>query len=364
MSEPRPIPRTAAEFEADFRQSRIETLISVNLNTFWATVIIVLAFGLWDVYADATNWSRAFIVRLIAAAIVVATGVYQKLPGRQPSLPLMAKIRLVVAALASIIAAAMLDRGYGFGVAGLVAILLTGPYITIDSRDLLKTNLVGLAAVAIAMLVMRPIPFDIAGTAVFVVLAVVVSTLLGSVLEASNRRAFTLELTQHRDARTDSLTGLANRREIQERGRVEVKRARRTGTAVSVILGDLDHFKNINDRHGHEAGDAALVQTASILKAALRESDALGRWGGEEFIAVLPGTEIAGARAVAERMRVTIASASFTGIPDKITISLGVATSENIEDHEMEWDLLVKEADRRLYQAKHDGRNRVVSTIT
>jgi len=300
-------------------------------------------------------------VRLMGSAIVTATGIYQRLPGRERSLTLMAKIRLVIAAIASMVAASMLDRGYGFGVAGLIVIFLTGPYIAIDSRDLLRTNVYGFAAVVAALLVLPIAWFDVVGTIVFVALSVVVSTLLGRVLEASNRRAFTLELTQHRDARTDALTGLANRREMQERGRVEVKRARRSGGPVSVILGDLDHFKSINDRHGHEGGDAVLMQIAAILKGALRESDALGRWGGEEFIAVLPGTDINGAVGVAERMRRAVAAAAFDGIPETTTISLGVATSEKIEDHEMEWDLIVKEADRRLYQAKHEGRNCIVS---
>lgn len=362
MTEPRPIPRTASEFEAEFRESRIQTLISVNLNTYWTIAVIVPAFGIWDYYADPLHWRRAFAVRVFAALIVAATGVYQNLPGKARALALMAKIRLVVAATASIVAASMLDRGYGFGVAGLIVIFLTGPYIAIDAKDLLKTNLAGLAAVAVLMMVLPLDWFDVVGTMVFVALAVVVSTLLGRVLESSHRRAFTLEQEQHRDARTDSLTGLANRRAMQERGRVELKRARRTGTPVSVILADLDHFKSINDKFGHEAGDAALFQVARILRDALRESDALGRWGGEEFMVVLPGTGGAGAAEVAERMRKAIASATFEGLTSGATVSLGVASSELIEDHAMEWDLLIKEADQRLYRAKHEGRNRVVSS--
>ena len=120
------------------------------------------------------------------------------------------------------------------------------------------------------------------GTIVFVLLAIAVSTLLGRVLEASNRRAFALELELHRDARTDSLTGLDNRRAMLERGRVELKRAQRSGVPVSVILCDLDHFKNINDKYGHEAGDAALTRTAMVLRARLareRRARPVGRRG-------------------------------------------------------------------------------------
>ena len=351
----------APDLEARFRESRTNALIAVNLNTFWSIAIILLAFGAWDAYVDAAHWRSAFAVRMAGAVLVVASGFFQKLPGKDRYLPLMAKVRLVIAVIASAMAATMLDRGYGFGVAGLVVIILTGPYVAIDSRDLLRINLAVLIALVPVILIAPLTTFDKSGTIVFALLAVAVSTLLGRVLEASHRRAFLLEQEQHRDARTDALTGLANRRAMQERGRVELKLARRTNTPVSVILADLDHFKKINDKYGHEAGDAALMETAAVLRDALRESDALGRWGGEEFMAMLPATAAPGAREVAERMRVAIETMRFDGLKTGTTISLGVATSEEFDDPAMEWDLLVKEADQRLYRAKHEGRNRVVS---
>jgi GGDEF domain-containing protein len=268
------------ELDAQFRNSRVNSLIELNLNTFWSIAIILLGFGLWDAFVDAAHWREAFVIRVAGAVLVVATGVFQKLPGRGAWLPALAKFRLVVAAVSAVSAAATFEHGYGYGVAGLVVIILTGPYSAIDSRDLLKANVLLIAGLMPVVVAVSPTPFDTIGTGVFVLLAVAVSTLLGRVLESSNRRAFLLELEQHRDARTDPLTTLANRRAMQERGRVELKLAKRTGVAVSVILCDLDHFKAINDRYGHEAGDAALVRVAAVLKGALRESDALGRWGG------------------------------------------------------------------------------------
>jgi diguanylate cyclase (GGDEF)-like protein len=255
----------------------------------------------------------------------------------------------------------MLSRGYGFGVAGVGVIFLTGACIAIDSEDLIRTNIIALGATFVTMLVVSLEWFEMIGTIVFLLLAAGVSTLLGRVLEASNRRAFMLELEQHRDARTDALTGLDNRRAMQERGRGEVKLAKRTGATVSLILCDLDHFKSINDKHGHEAGDASLVRVAQVLRAALRDSDALGRWDGEAFIALLPATPAAGAREVAERMRIAIEATEFEHVPERATISLGVATSQGLDDPALEWDLLIKEADQRLYRAKDEGRNRVVS---
>ena len=361
MTDPRTLPHSAADFDAAFRESRIASLTALNLGTFWVTAIIVLSFSVWDYYADAQHWTRALVVRVVASAIVAATGFLQNLPGRARWILPLTKVRLVIAATSAMIAASLLDRGYGFGVTGLAVIVLTGPYITVDTRDLLRVNLLALAVTFAAMFALPLEPFDRIGTVAFTLLATIVSMLLGRVLEASNRRAFALELEQHKDARTDALTGLSNRRAIQERGRTDLKLALRSGTPVSVVLCDLDHFKNINDQHGHEAGDAALVKTAQVLRSALRESDALGRWGGEEFIAVLPSTNAAGAAEVAERMRTAIALTRFDGVDDGATISIGVTTSQMLEDSALEWDLLIKEADQRLYRAKHEGRNRVVA---
>ena len=350
------------EIDAAFRESRTRALISVNLNTFWSIAIALLAFAVWDAYVDPAHWRNAFIYRAAGAVVVIATGLFQKLPGQAHWLPVFAKVRLLIALVASAFAASMLDRGYGFGVAGLVVIILTGTYIAVDKRDLLRINMLIVVALVPVMLLISVPPFDKIGTVVFVLLAIAASTLLGRVIEVSNRRAFALERDLHRDARTDSLTGLDNRRAMLERGRVELKRAQRSGVPVSVILCDLDHFKNINDKYGHEAGDRALIRSAMVLRLALRESDALGRWGGEEFMAVLVDTDSRVARDVAERMRAAVATTTVEGLPNGATISLGVSTQHTVVSPSTAWDAIVKEADMLLYQAKKEGRNRVIYT--
>ena len=364
MSGRRASGRFAPEVEAQFRHTRMTRLAEVNANTFWTIAIIILAFGLWDAYADPAHWQSAFRVRMLGATLVVATGLFQKLPGKSHWLPLLAKIRLVVAVVTALVAATMLDRGYGFAVAGAAAIILTGPYIAVDVRDLLATNVVLAIALGVVMFAVSLDPFDAIGTTIFVLLAVASSVLLGRVVEASHRREFVLELELRHDARTDALTGLDNRRAMEERGRIEIKRAQRSGTPVSVILCDIDHFKNINDRYGHEAGDTVLRTVAMELRAALRETDVLGRWGGEEFMAVLVDTDSGVARQVAERMRSAIAQTTFAGVPEGTTVSLGVVTQHAIVTADSAWDHLIKEADRLLYQAKKEGRNRVAYTQT
>ena len=351
--------RFPPEVELEFRDGRVAGLAAVNANTFWFMAIIVLAFGMWDWYVDRDNWESAVLVRAFGAAIIIATGLFQKLPGKSLWMPSMAKVRLITAVVTAAFAAAILERGYGFGVAGLVVILLTGPYTAIDSRDLTRTNAIALVALGIVLPLSPLDQFEVFGTLVFVLLAVGVSSLLGRVLESSNRRAFALERELHRDARTDALTGLANRRAMEERGPFELKRAQRSMAPVSIILCDVDHFKNINDRYGHEVGDAVLRAVAGVLRGALRETDALGRWGGEEFIAVLTDTDTRAASEIAERMRIAVSRTAFGRPPEGTTISLGVATVHRVQSVAAAWDALIKEADSLLYQAKKDGRNRV-----
>jgi diguanylate cyclase (GGDEF)-like protein len=352
--------QAAADLDAQFRESRIAGFSAFNRNTFWSMAILLLVFAAWDAYADPAHWRSAFEIRVLGAAVVVATGLFQKMPGKARWMPLLAKVRLVTAVATAALAAAMLDRGYGFAVAAVVAIILTGPYVAVDARDLLATNIAALVAVAVVMMVVSLDPLDRLGTILFVLLAVAISMLLGTVLEASHRRAFALERELLRDACTDALTGLDNRRAMQERGALELKRASRAGASVALILCDIDHFKSINDRYGHEAGDAVLRSVARTLHATLRATDLLGRWGGEEFLAVLVDTDAPRAADVAERMRASIAATPLDGIPERVTISIGVSTQQNFEVVAIAWEALLKEADAHLYEAKSAGRNRVI----
>ncbi len=160
----------------------------------------------------------------------------------------------------------------------------------------------------------------------------------------------------------DSLTGLLNRRALYDRACRELARAQRERLSLSVIMIDLDHFKEINDRYGHLAGDQALLLATGILQRGLREYDLLGRWGGEEFLMVLPGTDDPESLAVAERLRDEI-SLSPLQLADgrRVTFraSFGVASLYHGSE-EISFDVLVNDADLALYQAKRQGRNQVL----
>ena len=166
---------------------------------------------------------------------------------------------------------------------------------------------------------------------------------------------------------TDSLTGVYNRRYMDRRLVEEIARARRQAYRISCMYIDIDHFKQVNDSVGHQGGDEVLREVATRIKNELRMSDALGRFGGEEFVVLLIDADLESAVAVAQRIRTSVASHPFhlsTGGQLQLSVSIGVATLEDFErDHAIEGvaHQLVAHADTALYQAKAEGRNRVVS---
>lgn len=155
-------------------------------------------------------------------------------------------------------------------------------------------------------------------------------------------------------ARVDSLTGLRNRRDIEETLVATVSAARRRDRSLAVLLIDIDHFKHVNDTLGHKAGDVVLVITAHAIRSAMRTEDSLGRWGGEEFLAVLPDTDREGAMVIAERLRAHVAGQTATERRPSVTVTIGVAVWDSGGPDE-----LVSRADGALYAGKAAGRDNV-----
>ncbi len=177
-------------------------------------------------------------------------------------------------------------------------------------------------------------------------------------------KAFDLEEAMRREeamrhlVETDPLTGLYNRRALDEKLRQEIERASRYGTVLTCLMIDLDHFKAVNDAHGHPTGDRVLTQFAELLRREQRAVDVVARYGGEEFVVLLPETGPSGARLFAERILRRVAASTFgeTGQAIPLTISLGLATFP--DERAQDGEALLRLADRNLLRAKSDGRNR------
>lgn len=182
---------------------------------------------------------------------------------------------------------------------------------------------------------------------------------VGAIADVTKMKAMQIEL--ERLAATDPLTGAANRRAFMEKANAELQRSRRTGRPLALVMLDIDRFKSINDRFGHQVGDAVLKQLAVVCRATIRDSiDLFARMGGEEFVIVAPETDTAGASILAERLRRAIAKQelTFEGVSLRYTASFGVAAvGGRAGDDSI--DETLKRADACLYRSKEGGRNRV-----
>jgi diguanylate cyclase (GGDEF)-like protein/PAS domain S-box-containing protein len=179
---------------------------------------------------------------------------------------------------------------------------------------------------------------------------------VGIARDISRRKQFEKELVKL--SITDPLTGVYNRRHFERRIRDEIKKARLEGRDLSLVILDLDHFKSINDRFGHDKGDQVLKATTDLIREHLQGKGTLARWGGEEFVILLPGLSAGDAADLAETLREGINNMRFDGDAE-ITASFGVAGLAPDDT----FDTLIKKADNMLYEAKANGRNRVRAAI-
>lgn len=334
--------------------------VSAGSSTMgWQGVVVftalALTINLLALVAIASGWSRRFtdpslLVPQLVAAIVLALGMIHYFQGEARSVLLLLFVAI-----------------FFFGLFGLD----TRRYLALTT-----CTVVGYAALATWELVvgdagrhawlMEALRFS-----ALVVITIWMSFIGGYFASIRNRLAGQRNALKQANAKLrelsirDELTGLYNRRHLTERLEQEAERGRRYGHGFSVALIDIDHFKNVNDNHGHSVGDEVLVEFAGILRRQARFVDhlgrapdrTLGRFGGEEFLLILPGTALEGAVTCVERMRDAVAAAPFdTGAgPLRISFSAGVAALGPDETAEG----LLQRADAALYRAKEAGRNRV-----
>jgi diguanylate cyclase (GGDEF)-like protein len=323
------------DMQERLRPARLVTMVSLT-----ATAVVAAAGAGWPV-----------MVAAIATIVVVALGGIRVEHRARPELWVFAS---TVVWLQLMLGVAVVASG---GASGGGASLLAIPVLMVAARFNNRGLVVG-APISAILVVVTTVGLDPGYVAehpqsLMIPLTVVLCTAVYvSPLVASDLR--------HRaDSTLDELTGLLNRRALDSRFTEIAEQAALSGQPVSVVLADLDHFKDVNDDHGHEVGDAVLREVADAMRGSLRTFELLYRFGGEEFLLLLPGAESTDALLVAESLRAAIEALNPAGLA--ISCSFGIATARGAQ---VELRALLREADRALYAAKRAGRNSVQAHVS
>ncbi len=261
----------------------------------------------------------------------------------------------------AVVATALLGWDIGF-YAYLIPLI---PFLLFNDR--LSTAFVvgGSTAILGVMIVLRflyrdlSVPLEPLIMEVFTIGNIVVPTAtLGLITYYYRRASVSAEGRLERMASHDALTSLLNRRAMRERIAEEHQRVQRGGAPFALVLADIDHFKRINDNYGHDVGDDVLVEMSRVLKAGLRQQDVVARWGGEEYLMMLPGTDVANAVTVTERLRRAIQERTFACGEAAVCITMTFGITQVTMGASIEQS--IRDADDALYRGKTGGRNRVV----
>ncbi len=321
------------------------------------TAVLTLAFCGWDRVVDQWAWLPNLIYRGLGCAALL--GLATLIPKRLSALNFD---RWVIAfallySLYLIFLLAQLHQGLTLGMPCLSVFLTLCCFLLVHSRHAAGLVLV-LMAVTGASVWCGLDRLVLWSQLIILAMSLGCGCLLARVFEFTARGQFELEGQLSREARSDSLTGLLNRRALEEVLTEEIERANRYGRPVGILLWDIDRFKKVNDTLGHDVGDEVLRQVARTCSECLRSTDRVGRWGGEEFLVVLPETPPAEALALAERLRQTLMECeSFTlGHSVRVTVSIGVTSWIGGDT----WEVTYSRVDTALYEAKRSGRNRCV----
>ena len=384
--------RFSAGLEKDYRRTMNERAIQTVRDNYWmlfllalgATLVIYFQYTVGGVWIGAIEDLRlSVLMALCLVSVIMLFTSLAKMPSMDRyffSYTTFCCVLMLI--IMTIFPAYLRDEVLRQRSTYLVIYLLMIVY-GVSSLRLHQAALIGFLGMASALLTINAfgVRYDWGMFMQFFFLTNLVGLGNSYVVEARERRLFLqsrlLELEKRQLnklserlvqlAREDGLTGLANRRHFNDRFLMEWERARREGTPLALVFGDVDHFKAFNDKHGHLEGDRALVAVADVLKSvATRPGDLAARYGGEEFVLLLPNTSCDGALALAKQLIAGIDEKAISHRASKVakhvTISAGVAAM--VPDVHIAPAKLIDLADEALYAAKHEGRHRVVVSTT
>lgn len=361
-----------AVHSADYLAAKAEDFRLFTRGALLITALFLVLTVTWDYAIDAENAGRAVWLRMLecVAVLVWAAASWRHIHSRTARIAALIMPLVISAAFIQVLS--LLDNGPVYGIGGFLYFFIFGPFLVVGQP--ITFAVLVLTLICVFPMVVEPLGLS-AGLDWGVYNAYVWMGLLPIVCiqllcEYLYSRVFVYRSQVEALAITDALTGLANRRYFLVEGKRTLEGHRRNRRKASVMFIDIDRFKRINDTHGHAVGDAALCHAVETLAPFLRQSDLMARFGGEEFVVLLPETDYRSALEIAERMRLALRERPFNapGLEDgalMLTISIGVATYRPAADadRDADIDVLIHAADRALYRAKNGGRDRVAGVF-
>jgi diguanylate cyclase (GGDEF)-like protein len=352
------------ETEDEYRQARYDEYRGFSLRVSLAAALLTLGLWLRDFANDPVGAHRTMPIRFLMAGgvLIYAIALWRRL--RRGMALLAGYVAVVVIEFVVLLIWERLSGGYAAGLPGYMYIYLLTPLMVMPFTVAEALPLLAVIGVVpnlqVALGLAPGFPLLAFNVLVWPACAIVAFSLYE--FDRVIRHLFVARQEVQQLALKDALTGVGNRRYFEERAKAALASARRRGARLALLMIDIDHFKAVNDRYGHAAGDAVLRALAGTLARSLRGGDVCGRLGGEEFAAVLPDESREGAAATAERLRAAVERLNVgSGGKEwiRFTVSVGVAAyPENGET----LSALMKRADARLYHAKEGGRNRMVAS--
>lgn len=316
--------------------------------------IAVLTFGLWDHFIDPRHALTTFAMRLFFVAFGSLAYFSNRL--RWSIEQRCCHIYWTHAGVI-VLCEFMLKQGFVYGLAGITCCLFVVAVISINLRSFFL--MISLPTALLLVLgALGSSAFEYINEIILYVFSGIFSCILMMVIRYFRRSAFFLETALLNSSRRDAPTGAYNRSYLEDLAQREIALSRRQGTPLAAAMLDIDHFKRINDNHGHAIGDLAIKSLVSVCLENLREIDHFGRIGGEEFACILPATTKTGAIECAERLRQAIEALRIdtSSGPVQFTVSIGVV---QLQARHAGWSDLLKDADEAMYRAKNEGRNRI-----
>jgi diguanylate cyclase (GGDEF)-like protein len=350
--------------EAKYREAKFQETRVFAILVGFATVLLAVSLWGWDWVHDPIGAPAVLGTRLLMGGILLLYPLFLLSGMRRDLLPWLFYVLVLVTQGVFLYHLSLIQGGLVYGIAGFMYWFILPVFLGLPFGSL--PNLFGLLSVAVLPNVLVPLgvapAFELAKYNAIIGPTCAITIFATVMLDMLFRNLFLYRQEAETLAITDSLTGIANRRHFLEKGELFLKLSQRYGRPISLLMFDIDHFKQVNDRYGHAAGDAVLRHIVRVAADNLRSSDILGRIGGEEFAVILPETTPPNALAVAELLCRRIAStpALLEEAGELVvTVSFGVVGLEGPTPG-ADFGRLLQVADEGLYRAKREGRNRVV----